>query len=150
MRRLLLFAAALATAACGSMPAIDEEAAPFVATALRQANENWLNGLRTGSPALLEPLLSSDATITFPDGTTATKASLLEDLRSGRLKFDSVAGEQSRTRILVRTAIVTGTATMHLQRDSLPGAERVRYTALYAWTGNRWVMEAWQGTRRTD
>jgi len=151
MRRSALLASlalAAAASACGPTPPIHEDYAPFVASYLRQANENWFSGLRDKSPTLLEPLLSDDVTINWPDGTTATKASLLDDLRSGRVRYDSVTGEQSRTRIVGTSAIVTGQATLQSQRDGQPVVDRIVYTALYAWTGQAWKMLAWQGTRR--
>ena len=148
-RRLLApLALAFVVSACGSAPPINDEYAPFVAGHLRQANENWFTGLRTGNVPLLDALLAPEVSITNTDGTIASRASFLEDVRSGRLRYDSVATEASRTRIVERTAIVTGAATVQARREGQTAVERLAYTAVYGWNGERWLLMAWQGTRR--
>ena len=150
-RRLLaLLALAFAVSACGGGPPINDAYAPFVAAHLRQANENWFGGLRTGSVGLLDALLAEDFTYHGPDGTTGTRASVLDAVRAGQLRYDSVTTEGSRTRIHERTAVVTGAATVHRQREGQLASERLVYTSVYAWNGERWQMLAWQGTRRAD
>ena len=149
LRRLLApLALALAVSACGGAPPINDAYAPFGAAKLRQANENWFGSLLTGNADLLDALLADDATVHGPDGTTYTKASLLEEVRAGRFRYDSVAAEGSRTRIHDRNAIVTGAANVQLRREGQPATERLLYTAVYGWSGSRWQMLAWQGTRR--
>ena len=149
-RLIALLALASVASACGGAPPINDAYAPFGASHLRQANENWFSGLRTGNVGLLDALLAPEVTIQGPDGTAATRETFLEDVRAGRLRYDSVAGEGSRTRIMDRNAIVTGAATVHVRREGQTAVERHLYTAVYGWNGERWLLMAWQGTRRPD
>lgn len=109
-----------------------------------------MGGLLAGDAEALETLLADDLTFHSPYGTASTKAAFLGDLRSGRLKYDSINDEEPLTRMHDQTAIVTGRVDIQFQWEGQPVLERLYYTAVYGWISPHWRMLAWQSTQRAD
>jgi hypothetical protein len=99
---------------------------------------------------VLDTLLADDMTFHSPYGTAETKAGFLGNLRSGRLKYDSIKDKEPLTRMHGQTAIVTGRVDIQFQWEGRPVLERLYYTAVYGWTSPYWRMLAWQSTIRAD
>jgi ketosteroid isomerase-like protein len=114
------------------------------------AHTSWWEGLLAGDAEMLDALLAEDLTFHSPYGTAETKAGFLGNLRSGRLKYDSIKDEEPLIRMHGQTAIVTGRVDIQFQWEDQPVLERLYYTAVYGWTVPHWHMLAWQSTQRAD
>jgi hypothetical protein len=60
---------------------------------VRAAHQRWFDGLVAGEVTDLATLLADNMTFHSPSGASETKAHFLENIRSGRLKYESVAPE---------------------------------------------------------
>ncbi len=114
------------------------------------AHTRWWDALLAADTEALDTLLADDLTFHSPSGTTVTKAAYLGNLRSGRLKYDSIKDDEPLTRLHGQAGIVTGRADIQYQRDGNSRVEGLYYTAVYGWTSPHWRMLAWQSTNRAD
>lgn len=114
------------------------------------AHANWWDALLDENVVVLETLLADDLTFHSPYGTASTKAEFLENLRSGRLEYDSITAAEPLTRLHGESAIVTGQADIQFRFESRPWFEKLYYTAVYGWTSPHWCMLAWQSTLRAE
>lgn len=117
---------------------------------VRDAHAGWWNALLVEDVTALDTLLADDLTFHSPSGYARTKAHFLENLRSGRLAYDSITAEEPSIRVHGASAIVTGKADILFQSQGQPRTEGLYYTAVYGWTSSRWRMLAWQSTMRAD
>ena len=123
---------------------------PTAAQDVGVAHTRWWDALLAADAEALDTVLADDLTFHSPYGTALTKAAFLEDLRAGRLKYDSIADDAPLTRLQGQTAILTGRADIQFEWEGEPLMERLYYTAVYGWTPPHWRMRAWQSTRRDD
>ena len=117
---------------------------------VRVAHTRWWDALLQADVVVLESLLANDLTFHSPIGTTSTKAEFVERVRSGFLKYNSVAAEEPLIRLHGDTAIVTGRADIQFRAQGQPRSEGLYYTAVYGWTTPHWRMLAWQSTARAE
>lgn len=114
---------------------------------VRSAHQRWFDGLVSGDVAGLGMLLADDVTFHTPGGAAETEANFLENIRAGRLKYESVAPQDPRIRVYGDTAIVTGRVSIRYRWQDAPVLERLYYTAVYGkWNYSRWKLLAWQST----
>jgi ketosteroid isomerase-like protein len=123
---------------------------PTATDDVREAHARWWNALLDEDVATLDALLADDLTFHGPGGSARTKAQYLENLRSGRLAYDSIAADEPLIRMHGAAAIVTGRADILFQSQGQPRTESLYYTAVYGWTAPQWRMLAWQSTIRAD
>jgi hypothetical protein len=114
------------------------------------AHARWWDALVAADVPMLDTLLADDLTFHSPFGTVAPKTGILENLRSGRIKYDTIKDVDPVIRLHGQTAILTGRADIHYQWESQPMFERLIYTAVYGWTASHWRMLAYQSTPRAD
>ncbi|MGH9358321.1 MAG: nuclear transport factor 2 family protein [Terriglobia bacterium] len=88
---------------------------------------------------VLDRLYADTLAWTRPNGEFLNKAQVLENLRSGKTKYDSIKHHDVRVRIYGNTAILTGTSTTDLVYGGKP-MNRFR------WFGEVWVKQngRWQ------
>ncbi len=114
------------------------------------AHTRWFDALLAEDTGVLDTLLADDMTFHNPYGEAGTKAAFLDDLRAGRLLYDSIRAEEPLIRLHGQTAIVTGRVDIQFQWEGQPALERLYYTAVYGWISPNWHMLAWQATLRAD
>ncbi len=95
----------------------------------------------------LDSLLSDDATIIWGDGTADNKSSMVELLRSGKLRYAQLEYYDTRVRVYGVTAIVTGDGRVQAKSDQHAISYLVRVTRVYVLQDGRWRMVASQTTR---
>jgi ketosteroid isomerase-like protein len=118
---------------------------------VRSAHQRWFDGLVNGDLTRLGMLLADDMTFHTPGGAAGTKANFLENIRAGRLKYESVAPQDQRIRVHGDTAIVTGRVSIRYRWQDAPVLERLYYTAVYGkWDSSRWKLLAWQSTYQKE
>ena len=110
----------------------------------------WWNALVAADVADLDTLLPDDFFYYNPYGSASTKAEILENLHSGRLKYDSIKDEAPLIRLHGQTAIVTGRVDIHFQYEGRPIQAPLNYTAVYGWTATHWHLLAYQSTQRAE
>lgn len=123
---------------------------PTTADDVGAAHARWWGALLAADEAALATLLADDWTFHNPYGTTGTKAGMLENLRSGRLRYDAVGDAEPLIRLRGQAGVVTGRVDIQLQWEGRPQVEGLYYTAVYGWAAPHWRMLAWQATVRAD
>lgn len=100
-----------------------------------------------GDVAGLESLVADDATIFWGDGTADSKASMLELIRSRKLRYVQLDYEETRVRIYGNSAVVTGLALIQLLTDEHSPKTLTRLTRVYVQEQRQWRLVASQTTR---
>ena len=106
------------------------------------------NAMTRGDVDALQRMLADDLVYTHSSGRTDTKSTLVDSLRSGRLRYDSV---QPRSVVVLRgtasAAIVSGEAAVRVKSDGSPAAFDIRFTEVDVLRHGEWQLAAWQSTR---
>jgi len=100
--------------------------------------------------AALEKLMSDDATYVHASGKADTKASYLEAIQSGQLRYLSWEPHRVNVRVLGESAVLDGMYSvraidLRVQKD--PIDINVWFLTVYAHHSGRWQQIAWQTTR---
>ncbi|HEX4644910.1 MAG TPA: nuclear transport factor 2 family protein [Verrucomicrobiae bacterium] len=110
-------------------------------------DRQFFSALIRNDLAALDEILADDfILIEVMGGSEVSKSDLLEVLRSGQLKFQTIEPADSRVRSYQTTAIVTGRTKMNGQFGETPFSTASRYTHVYVRQSDRWRMVSAQGT----
>jgi ketosteroid isomerase-like protein len=95
----------------------------------------------------LDALLSDDfILVDVMTGSEMARSGLIDVVKSGLLKFDSIAPAEVRVRVHGSTAIVNGRTEMSGHYGPASFTARSRYTHVYLHDGSRWRLTSAQGT----
>jgi hypothetical protein len=98
--------------------------------------------------ATLGTLLSDDLTYFHSSGLVDTKASFIGLLKSGDLKYRSIAMSDMTVRIYGETAILTGRAVMVSKRvNAAEATNHLNFTSVWVRANGTWKYVAWQSTK---
>jgi hypothetical protein len=101
-----------------------------------------------GDTALLGRMLGDDLTYTHTTGAVDTKATFLEALQSGKLRYRAIQPAGIEARVYAGAAtVVTGRVEMRVVLDGKEVTFPARFTSVYAKRHGRWLLVAWQSTR---
>jgi hypothetical protein len=118
--------------------------------AIRITQSRRFEAMMRGEMKLLDKLLDDDLTYTHSNGIVDTKTDLIESLKTGQVKYDSIESTDIHVRFFRETAVVTGQAHMKVRLQGPPLDFRVRFTEVYVKRGKQWLLVAWQSTRMTE
>jgi len=111
---------------------------------IRQVEDKRREALLRSDTATLDRIFGEEYVVTNQFGQIQTKLQMLSALRSGALKFESVAEDDVIVRVYGSAALVTGRATSkHEGREST----QVRFTRVYVKRQGRWQAIVYQVTR---
>jgi hypothetical protein len=100
-----------------------------------------------GDTTLLERLLAEDLTYVHSTGVVDTKASFLQSLASGKLRYLALTPSEIAVRLLgTAAAVVTGRADIKVVANGKEISFPARFTSVYAKHHGRWLLAAWQST----
>jgi hypothetical protein len=112
------------------------------------AERRFFTALVEGNLNDLEEVLANDfLLIDVMSGSEVPRAAMLDVLRSGQLKFESIEPAEARVRRYGATAVITGRTEMSMRFGETALAARSRYTHVFVEQGGRWRMVAAQGTQ---
>jgi ketosteroid isomerase-like protein len=100
-----------------------------------------------GDTATLDKMTAEDYLFTNPLGQVRTKAQILQDLKSGELKFESIETDDVKARVYGNAAVVTGRATTKGKSGGQDVSGQFRFTRVYVKNKGRWQSVAFQQTR---
>ena len=151
MRVLLLSLAVVATSDCLAQDRSyrDNCQASAIARALCDEEARLTDALRRNDAGLLAQTYGDDFQLTNYRGTVVGRARVLEAVRTGALRFDSLTTSDLTMRLYARAAVVTG---RQLQVAREPGGDGrahpkdVRFTNVYVFSGGRWRLVSSQIT----
>jgi ketosteroid isomerase-like protein len=94
----------------------------------------------------LEGLYADDYTLVRPDGSVLNKQEVLQDLRSGGLRFHSIELGQTEVRMYGATAVLTAESQAVSSRDGMESRSHFRIIAVYVQQGQSITLVHFQST----
>jgi len=106
---------------------------------VRRTDDKFHNAVRTADVTTLERLLSDQFIWTHSTGNVQDKALVVENLRSGKLRYEILTTDDVKVYVYGRSAVVSG----HSDRK-YPDKDpfQLRYTAFYVKTKAGWQVAA--------
>ena len=161
MRNLLMLTIAAVTisvSSCAPSPETTKTSPPPTATITPASTENAEPAIRklvnerdqaiqSGDIAAIERIYADDYISTNASGLMRTKAEVIEDLKSGALKIESIASDDINVRDHGDTAIVTGRTTTKGQDRGRDVSSQNRFTQVYLRRNGRWQIVVFHFTR---
>ena len=93
--------------------------------------DTFNRALKERDYAALEGLYADDYMLVRPDGSVLNKQDVLQDLRSGGLRFHSIELSQTELRMYRATAVFTAESQAVSSRDGMESRSHFRLIALY-------------------
>jgi ketosteroid isomerase-like protein len=94
----------------------------------------------------LEGLYADDYMLVRPDGSVLNKQEVLQDLRSGGLRFHSIALSQTEVRMYGSTAVLTAECQAVSSRSGMESRSHFRLIAVYVQQGESITLVHFQST----
>jgi len=104
------------------------------------------HALKEQNYAALEELYASDYMLVRPDGSVLNKREVLQDLRSGGLRFHSIELSQTEVRMYGSTAVLTAESRAVSSRNAVESRSHFRVIAVYAQQGQSINLVHFQST----
>ncbi len=115
-----------------------------------RTDDNRFEAMRKGDWDALDAALADDLTYVHSTARLESKAEHVANLRAGKPHYRGAAPRDRQVRVHGGVGVVNGVSEMHVERDGKEQRFTVRYLAVYAKSGDRWRMIAWQSTRQPD
>ena len=96
--------------------------------------------------AALEKLYASDYMLVRPDGSVLNKQEVLQDLRTGGLRFHSIELGQAEVRVYGSTAVLTAESQIISSRNGVESRSHFRLIAVYVQQGQSIKLVHFQST----
>ncbi|HKU47704.1 MAG TPA: nuclear transport factor 2 family protein [Burkholderiales bacterium] len=94
--------------------------------------------------AALEKMTHDELLYTHSSGVTDTKASWLESMKSGKVKYKSASCSDRQVRFFGDVALTRGRAAIEVDIGGQPKSLRLLFLMAYARTPQGWKFAAWQ------
>lgn len=120
---------------------------PGTAQEVEKLEAQRFDAMLKGDTAALGALLADDLVYTHSSGKVDTKASLIDDIKTGQMKYRSIRPEGPTMRLYGDTAVATGLAAVEVNNHGQELNLKLRYTDVWVNRGGKWQMVAWQSTR---
>jgi hypothetical protein len=148
--RLLAFVVAvLVTAGCASR-ATRDSARLATESEIRLAEHDRFEGMMKQDVVALDSLLDDDLTYVHTGGDLQTKAQFPETIRSKSLVYESISPSEVQVHVHDGLAIATGVSAMRVRSAGASAASSfgIRFTEAFVHRNGRWLLTAWEATRR--
>jgi len=140
LRRLLPLAALLGMAPfAAAAPRGDEASA-------RDAILARFDAALHADTAALERLLADDLEYCSFRGTCQTKGEYIGEVRSGKLKYQSIEPVVERVKLFADSAVVLGRVTVTATREGAERTVTLMFAGVLAWRQDRWQLTTWTST----
>ena len=97
--------------------------------------DTFNRALKEQNYSALEGLYADDYMLVRPDGSVLNKQQVLQDLRSGGLRFPSIELSQTEVRIYGSTAVLTAESQAVSSRNGVESRSHFRLIAVYVQQG---------------
>jgi ketosteroid isomerase-like protein len=99
-----------------------------------------------GNFKALEEMVHEELAYTHSSGVVDGKASWLESMRSGKVRYKSASCTDRKVRIFGEVALLTGRASLEVEIGGQPKSLRLLFLNAWAKTPQGWKFVAWQST----
>jgi ketosteroid isomerase-like protein len=108
--------------------------------------DTFNRALKEQDYAALEGLYAGDYMLVRPDGSVLNKQEVLQDLRSGGLRFHSIELSQTEVRLYGSTALLTAACQAVCSRSGMESRSHFRLIAVYVQEGESIKLVHFQST----
>jgi ketosteroid isomerase-like protein len=97
--------------------------------------------------AALDASLADDLVYVHSSARVESKKEHIGNLQAGKPTYRGASPRERKVRMKGDVGIVNGISDMHVENAGKENRFTIRYLAVYAKTGGRWQMTAWQSTK---
>ena len=94
--------------------------------------------------AALEKMTHDELLYTHSSGVTDTKASWLESMKSGKVKYKSASCSERQVKFFGEVALIRGRAAIEVEIGGQPKSLRLLFLNAWTRTPQGWKFAAWQ------
>jgi ketosteroid isomerase-like protein len=109
---------------------------------VKKAHKQWTEGLTKRDAAAVDAVLMDGYTIVDPGGRMNDKKFIVDGLKGGLLKLESVDVDEMTVRVIGSTAIVTSAQTLKGTHDDNEISGRFRVTDVLVKQDGKWKIAA--------
>ena len=95
----------------------------------------------------LESVLDDRLMFVHSNGWTETKQELIQDIKSGKLRYTNVEVQESNARMYKYMAVVTGKGKFNVELDGKPLEIILSYTEVYVQKKKKWLLASRHANR---
>jgi len=117
---------------------------------VKAVGDRWMKAMMDRDAAALDRIYAEDYTFVDPSGRIMTRDEDINDIKSGKLKFESHDHSNVQTRIYGDTAVVTGISTIKGTYEVEDISGQYRWTDTFVRRNGEWKVVASQVTRIVD
>lgn len=117
------------------------------ADAVKAADAARFKAQTTNDFTALGQLLADDLVYTHSSAAVDGKASFIESMRSGTVKYESIESRDVQVRVYGTTAIINGAGRFRVTARGEKLDNQLRYTDVWVLKDGRWQMVSWQSTK---
>jgi len=117
-------------------------------------DREWANVVKTRDVAAIRRIEADDVVLTYPDGSTGTKADDIRDVEAGNITVESFDVFDSKVTVLsADAAVVTGRSVIKNGKYKRPDGKQInisgeyRFTDVFARRNGNWQVVASQATK---
>lgn len=143
----LCLGASMASAQPSPPTSVQVRSASKADEAVRAAELARFKAMTTGDLATLGTLLGDDLVYTHSSALVDSKASYVESMRSGVLKYQTIEPREMKVRVYGTVAVITAAAAVTSIFKGQTSSNQLRYTDVWVLRDGRWQMVGWQSTR---
>lgn len=142
MQKIAALSLATLMLGCSALPPVEQ--ARDAEQEVRRLERAWLDAYEQYDTTAMNAIVADDFLITFPDGSSQTKAQVMESIRTRPAPGNSTRFHTSETRARVYgdTVVLTGLVVGTYSRGEKTSSEHYRYTDTYVKRGGRWQVVA--------
>ena len=126
---------------------INDASTSAAEAAVRAAELARFKAQTTGDLKALDALLGDELVYTHSSAAVDSKASYIESMRSGALKYQTIEPREIHVRVFGNTAVITAAAHITAISKGQPVDNQLRYMDVWVLRDGRWQMVGWQSTR---
>lgn len=110
------------------------------------ADDERIRTTLAGDIDALRGLYANGLVYVHASGVQDTRDSLLDNLKSGPVRYRDLRREQAQVRVFGDTAVMNGRFTADVVMNGVDRSFPASFTSVWVRDGARWVMASWQAT----
>jgi ketosteroid isomerase-like protein len=113
---------------------------------IRALEEQARQAALRNDPSFLDQHATDDYVAITSTGDNMTKTQMVQAMRSGAIRYQSIEPRNLTVRTFGDTAIVNGEATLSMTRNGQPVAGNFRFTRVWVRQGGDWKIASFEST----
>jgi ketosteroid isomerase-like protein len=114
---------------------------------VKRLESERVKALVAGDVKTIEQVFADDLVYTHSNAVLDTKASFIESIKSGAVKYEEMSHRDVKARAYSNTVVLTGASAVRVRANGRQMSFQIRFTNVYVRRDGRWQMVAWQSSR---